>query len=96
MVFSLIAGNGIDAITSKFYATVIYQHKQGIYTSFFERRSYTHEILRGNRTVNLICSSDNDNFRNGIIKIFCRLARSQLFWTTRGPLSETDSDPRLE
>ena len=85
MVFSLIAGNGIDAITSKFYATVIYQHKQGIHTSFFEGRSYNHEILRGNRTVNLICSSGNDNFRNGIIKIFLAIGSISVVLDYTGP-----------
>lgn len=91
MVCSLIAGNSIDTITSKIDRHRYIPAKQGIHTSFFEGRSYTHEILRGNRTVNLICPSGKDNFRNGIIKIFLAIGSISVVLDYTGPLFETET-----
>jgi hypothetical protein len=85
MVCSLIAGNSIDTITSKIDQHRYIPAQQGIHTSFFEGRSYNHEMLRGNRTVNLICPSDNDDFRNGIITIFLAIGSISVAMGYMGP-----------
>jgi hypothetical protein len=71
MVCSLIAGNGIDAITSKFYATVIYQRNKEFIPLFLRGEVIHHERLAvAVRPTNQIYSCNTDDAGNGTMKTF--------------------------